>query len=92
MLFRRFGYIHARILLQKQDELKEIEEQLRSMDERDNSAGPRIKRCLKSRLADEKRTDLQDGKETRGQLLRRAEKIAREYGACFTVLPVHGNL
>jgi hypothetical protein len=28
MLYRRFGYLHARILLSKQDELRELEEQL----------------------------------------------------------------
>lgn len=31
-LFRKFGYLRARILLAKQDELAEMEEQLESLD------------------------------------------------------------
>jgi len=50
------------------------------MDARDDAAVPRVKRCLKSRLIDERRTDLQEGEQTRGELLRRAEEKVREYG------------
>lgn len=32
MLFRGFGQLHARVLLQKQDEITEIEQQLNELD------------------------------------------------------------
>lgn len=36
MLYRRFGYIHSRLLLYKQDELRELEASLHNMDLLDN--------------------------------------------------------
>jgi hypothetical protein len=87
MIYRRFGYIHARILLQKQDELKEIEDQLRIMDEEDENGGPRFSRCLKSRAHDERRArDLPEGKVSRKMLLRRAEEVVGEYGMLIILL------
>lgn len=83
MLYRRFGYIHARILLQKQDELKEIEERLEALDTEDDGGGERLQRCLKSRAFDEARDRKSPPeRESRRQLLRRAEDLVREYGMC----------
>jgi hypothetical protein len=33
LIFRRFGYVQCRLLLQKQDELRTLEEQLDDMDD-----------------------------------------------------------
>jgi hypothetical protein len=35
MLYRRFGYLQSRLLLEKQDELRVLEEKLDKMDEHD---------------------------------------------------------
>jgi len=35
MLYRRFGYLQSRVLLEKQDELRALEEQLDALDEDD---------------------------------------------------------
>lgn len=35
MLYRRFGYLQSRVLLKKQDELRQLEQQLDNMDEDD---------------------------------------------------------
>jgi hypothetical protein len=36
MLYRRFGYLHARLLLQKQDELRKLEEALDNLDQEES--------------------------------------------------------
>jgi len=36
MVYRRFGYFQARVLLEKQDELRELEEQLDDIDHDDS--------------------------------------------------------
>ncbi|KAH7330214.1 hypothetical protein BKA65DRAFT_565359 [Rhexocercosporidium sp. MPI-PUGE-AT-0058] len=45
MIYRRFGFLHARLLLQKQDELRLMEEQLDLMDRRDVSDNPKALQC-----------------------------------------------
>ncbi|KAE8443151.1 hypothetical protein EG329_002320 [Mollisiaceae sp. DMI_Dod_QoI] len=50
MLYRRFGFLQARILLYKQDELRELEEELDGMDNRDAKTRARK---LKSRERDD---------------------------------------
>jgi len=50
MLYRRFGFLQARILLYKQDELRELEEELGDMDDRDAQTRARK---LKSRERDD---------------------------------------
>ena len=78
MIYRRFGFLHARLLLYKQDELKEMEEELREMDKRD-SLDQKTSRVLRSRRKDDLRKDLA-GRESRKDLLQRIEKKALEYG------------
>lgn len=82
MIYRRFGYPHARTLLQKQDELRETEERLDETDQEDKNRGPKAQRCPRSRLHDELRDRKSaPGKgETRIHLLWRAEDLVREYG------------
>ncbi|KAH3960600.1 hypothetical protein HBH98_145160 [Parastagonospora nodorum] len=52
-VYRGFGYLHARILLQLQDELRVLETDLRDMDELDDNGTN--KRVLSSRMKDETR-------------------------------------
>lgn len=78
MVYRRFGNVHARLLLHKQDELRELEEKLYDMDLRDNKT-EQGQRCLQSRDNDENRPAIAD-QESRSQLLARMEGKTREYG------------
>ena len=77
-LYRRFGYLQSRLLLQKQDELRELEDSLREMDERDDKT-EEGQDCLQSRDLDDRR-DLPEGRVTRRALLQRIEKKMLEYG------------
>ena len=82
MIYRRFGFLHARILLQKQDELRELEEAIDTIDKEDASLDrgtDKTRKCLKSRIKEERREDTQM-RQTRKELLRSAEDKVREYG------------
>ena len=79
MIYRHFGFLHARLLLYKQDELKEMEEKLRTMDLRDSKDAKKNK-CLKSRRKDDLRQDL-ESHEMRKHLMQRIEKKTLEYGS-----------
>lgn len=69
MLYRRFGFLQARLLLNKQDQLRALEEQLDDLDKDDDEE------YLKSR-------ELDDADETRrSKLLLKIEKKLKEYGA-----------
>ena len=95
MIYRRFGFLHARILLNKQDELRVIGKTLDTMDEIDGRSED-SKKCLQSRSKDEARAreearaqgearakdntrQLGQGRKTRKQLLKEAEDIIGEY-------------
>ena len=78
MVYRRFGNVHARLLLHKQDELRELEDNLDDMDRRDDKT-EQGQRCLQSRDNDENRPAIAD-RESRSQLLARMEGKTREYG------------
>ena len=68
MLYRRFGFLQARLLLNKQDQLRALEEQLDEIDNGDDEEH------LKSR-------DVDDADETpRTRLLRKIETKFKEYG------------
>lgn len=71
MLYRRFSYIQSRLLLYKQDELRQLETKLDRMDAQDLIDQPRI---LKSR----ERDDIRVGK--RKHLLSDIEVKFTEYG------------
>jgi hypothetical protein len=71
MLYRRFGFIQARILLDKQDEMRILEEKLDRMDQRIKNSDPD---SLQTRdIAEE------DGR-PRKELLKRIETKFCEYG------------
>jgi hypothetical protein len=74
MIYRRFGFLHARLLLQKQDELRIMEEELDRMDKRDKLKNTK---ALKCRMEDVERQD-QEG-ETRQSLLSRVENTILRY-------------
>jgi uncharacterized protein YqgQ len=73
MIYRRFGFLHARLLLQKQDELRMMEAELDRMDQRDKFNNVEALQC---RMIDERRT--QDG-ETRKSLLNRMQETVLVY-------------
>jgi hypothetical protein len=74
MIYRRFGFLHARLLLQKQDELRMMEEELDRMDHRDKLNNTKALQC---RMEDIERQD-QVG-ETRQALLSRMEDTILRY-------------
>ncbi|MCJ1431896.1 hypothetical protein MMC27_001252 [Xylographa pallens] len=78
MIYRRFGFLHARLLLNKQDELRALESDLRAVDRQDWNDVNR-QRYLKSRTKDNAR-ELAANATSRKQLLETIEKKALEYG------------
>jgi hypothetical protein len=76
MMFRRFGYLQTRILLEKQEQLRRLEEELDFLDKTDHDAKPRALRTL------------EDGKKDntgeRRVLMRKIEKKFRDYGMVST--------
>ncbi|KAL9119124.1 MAG: hypothetical protein Q9187_004320 [Circinaria calcarea] len=77
-IYRRFGFLHARLLLYKQDELRELEDELREMDKRDWKDDS-FQNCLRSRGKDDAPKN-QHGRSSRKELLQRIEKKTLEYG------------
>lgn len=80
MVYKRFGIVFSRLLLNKQDEIRCMENKLRAMDQADNVSDKRV--YLMSRIEDVKRepqgiTDPRS--ETRPELLRLLEKSVLEY-------------
>lgn len=80
MIYRRFGFLHARLLLNKQDELRELEEELRDADERDKKGDARAQKCLQSRSKDNSRGLPEGWERSRQELLVIIEKKVMEYG------------
>lgn len=71
MIYRRFGFLQARLLLNKQDELRELEKDLDRLDKVDERKDPSL---LKSREKD----DAANGR--RKKLLYDIEEKFKEYG------------
>jgi hypothetical protein len=71
MLYRRFGFLQARLLLYKQDELRRLEMELDNMDQTDAKENPII---LQSRRKD----DAEVGE--RKKLLQTIDLKLKEYG------------
>ncbi|KAI4164459.1 MAG: hypothetical protein LQ342_001772 [Letrouitia transgressa] len=81
MVYRRFGIVFSRLILNKQDEIREMEDTLACMDRSDERRNPQ-EVYLKSRIEDQNRsrsTIPQTWLETRPQLLERLEKKTLEY-------------
>lgn len=77
MIYRRFGYIHSRLLLNKQDELRELEDKLNDTDKRDERT-TNGKRYLASRVLGEEREVSE--REAHTSLLKKIEEKALQYG------------
>lgn len=81
MIYRRFGYLHSRMLLRKQDQLRKLEADLDDYDNEDASGEETAKRLLKSRDSDEAADKKADPEiRTRTQILSDIEKVLSEYG------------
>jgi hypothetical protein len=74
MLYRRFGFLQARVLLNKQDQLRELEKKLDREDQVDLKKNPSV---LKSREKD----DAVNGR--RKKILCEIEEHFKEYGGVF---------
>ena len=85
MIYRRFGFLHARLLLNKQDELRALESDLRAVDRQDWNDASRRK-YLKSRTKDNAR-ELAANATSRKQLLETIEKKTLEYGELTRMPP-----
>lgn len=79
MIYRRFGFLYSRVLLDKQDELREMEADLDSIDQSDAQGLKTARTCLQSRSKDNRCNDVND-ENTRRALLRKAEKVLYTYG------------
>ncbi|KAL9609024.1 MAG: hypothetical protein Q9167_006187, partial [Letrouitia subvulpina] len=79
MIYRRFGFLYSRVLLSKQDELRELEDSLDDMDRRDAKESTYSKKCLMSRAKDFNR-EAASGQETRQEMLKKIETKLYEYG------------
>ncbi|KAH0557000.1 hypothetical protein GP486_005210, partial [Trichoglossum hirsutum] len=80
MIYRRFGFLHARVLLNKQDELRELEDQLDAKDKEDEG-----QRVLKSRVRDDKTAPAEGARgPTRKQILAEIETKLNEYDKLLT--------
>ena len=79
LVYRRFGTVFSRLLLNKQDEMREMEEVLLVMDKIDD--GPENSVYLKSRTEDVRRGNIPHGLlGSRPQMMEKLEKKALEYG------------
>jgi hypothetical protein len=83
MIYRRFGYLHARMLLRLQDKLRKLESMLDDYDDED--AGDETqKRLLMSRDSDEaackKLAKEEPAAKTRTQILDEIEVVLGKYG------------
>ena len=82
MIYRRFGYIHSRLLMHRQDELHELKDTLNEIDKKDDK-DPIRRICLRSRELDEENRDL-PGRD-RIALLDRIEEKTLKYGSWLRI-------
>jgi hypothetical protein len=88
MVYRRFGYLHSRVLLRKQDKLRKLEDELDSYDDDDandaTDSQEESRRLLMSRSLDEstnRKEKLQTpSMRTRTDILNDIEEGLKEYG------------
>ena len=81
MLYRRFGYLHSRLLLRKQDKLRKLEAELDEFDEEDANGTLQQRRLLMSRDCDEAADRREpEGTRTRTMILDDIEENLAKYG------------
>ncbi len=78
MVYRRFGGLFSRLLLNKQDEISEMEKALHTLDTIDQRSGDG--KYLMSRSSDIRRGQPDGWSGQRPELLGRLEKACLEYG------------
>jgi len=76
-LYRSFGYLHSRVLLDLQDEITTLEKELDDIDWDDHEVDPRR---LKSRDFDTSQPDDEEGHRSRRVILREIRTRLNEYG------------
>lgn len=83
-IYRRFGYLHARLLLRKQDEIRRLEAELDGLDDLDEAEDAPNKQRARSRTVDivaEKRELAEDPNlRTRTVVLDEIEEKLAAYG------------
>lgn len=79
MIYRRFGFLYSRLLLDKQDELRKIERDLDSIDKANAKGSESDQKCLQSRSLDASRNKVDD-EYSRRALLQKAEGKLSTYG------------
>lgn len=85
MVYRRFGTAFSRVLLQKQDEISELEMTLLGMDKWDENDGNT--HYLSSRLHDAERESIPSPwQETRSDLIEKLRKKLLDYGRIRSLL------
>jgi hypothetical protein len=77
-MYRQFGYLHTRVLLYKQCEIQDLENQLQDMDEKDEKDSERSRLALASR----KRDDARKGAPRKTLLMKIDEKL-KDYDELF---------
>lgn len=87
-IFRRFGFLHTRLLLQKQDELRIMEGELEREDENDRRNNPELLQCRR----DDAAYSRDDGRETRTELLNRIKTTLMDYGIFYETTFLHKPL
>jgi len=81
MVYRRFGYLHSRVILRKQDQLRKLEAELEGYDNDDANGPEEMKKLLISRDYDETFDRKQtEGTRTRTQILVEIEETLSKYG------------
>lgn len=87
MIYRRFGYLHARMLLRLQDKLRKLEDLLDEHDDED-AAHDTDKELLMSRDSDEAACKQMEKKTpgllTRTRILDEIEVVLGKYGTLLT--------
>jgi hypothetical protein len=96
MLYRRFGYLQSRVLLEKQDDLRQLEEALKRLDEEDVESGEDMLRTrdpidINVTQDDDKSSDScstgnlgEDSSRKRKKLLLLIANNIKEYGQLLT--------
>lgn len=72
LMCRRYGFLHTRVLLYRQDELRELEQDLLELDEEDKDTAPQM---LTSRELDDRRPNKE-----RRDLIQKIDDKLKEYG------------
>ena len=87
MMYRRFGMLHSRLLLHKQDRLRALEDELAGCDLED-ARTEEGRMSLRCREEDEDRDLPAPPRRSRTQILEETEKVLRSYGSNSFLLSI----